>query len=135
MNPKLFMDTNIIIDFIEQRPYEIDSTNKLFRAAEENLVEVYICESTVVNTWYITGLDGQILKLLPLVHLLQTQTRIIERALLSSFKDKEDAVLYFTALENKMDYFITRDEKDFKKHILRDLKTLSPKALVKHLEF
>lgn len=134
MNPKIFLDTNIIIDFIEQRPFEIEATNKLFKAAEENLVEIFICESTVVNTWYITGLDKQILRLLPLVHLLHTQSRIIEKAFLSPFKDKEDAVLYFTAMENKMDCFVTRDAKDFKKHSTSELIAVSPKLAVKQMQ-
>ncbi len=134
MNPKLFLDTNIVIDFIQQRPYEIESTNKLFNAAEENLVELFICESTIVNTWYITGLDKQILRLLPLIHLLQTQARIIEKAFQSTFRDKEDAVLYYTAVENRMNYFISRDKKDFKKYTVQELKVFSPIAIMKMLE-
>ncbi|MEM9895087.1 MAG: hypothetical protein AAF789_01845 [Bacteroidota bacterium] len=37
-------------------------------------------------------------------------------ALKSTFKDKEDAYQYFTALLHNMDYLITRNKKDFQKH-------------------
>lgn len=40
--------------------------------------------------------------------------KIIFQSLDSDFKDKEDGLQYFTALHNKMDFLITRDQKDFK---------------------
>jgi hypothetical protein len=33
----------------------------------------------------------------------------------SDFKDKEDGIQYFTAVENQMDFFITRDKNGFKR--------------------
>ena len=39
---------------------------------------------------------------------------IIEQALCSSFKDFEDAVQYFCAIENGIDIIISRNTKDYK---------------------
>jgi hypothetical protein len=40
--------------------------------------------------------------------------KIIDLSLNSDFKDFEDAIQYFTALENKLEIIITRNLKDFK---------------------
>jgi hypothetical protein len=39
---------------------------------------------------------------------------IIQKALEAGFKDFEDSVQYFTAVENKIDYIITRNVADYK---------------------
>jgi len=39
--------------------------------------------------------------------------KIIDSALISDFRDFEDAIQYYAALEVKSDYFITRNKKDF----------------------
>ena len=59
---------------------------------------------------------------------------IIKKALDSSFKDKEDAILYYGGLHAKMDFFITRDSKDFLNHALVQLPVLAPKALLVKLK-
>ena len=52
------------------------------------------------------------------------------RALESGFTDTEDAVQYYTALENTdIDYFITTNTKDFKKAI-SPLSILTPTAFM-----
>ena len=40
--------------------------------------------------------------------------KILELALASDFKDFEDAIQYYTALENDIDIFLTRNKKDFR---------------------
>lgn len=129
---KLFADTNIIIDLIEQRPHDIASVNKIFKASEENRVEIFVSESVLINALYVTGLDQQLYHLIPLVHLITISRSAFQKALLSSFKDKEDAILYYGALENKMNNFITRNVKDYKKHSVADLPVLSPTEFLKN---
>lgn len=38
---------------------------------------------------------------------------VVMRALQSNFKDKEDALQYYSALNAGVDYFITRNKKDY----------------------
>ena len=40
--------------------------------------------------------------------------KIIDLSLNSDFRDFEDAIQYFTAIENKLEIIITRNLKDFK---------------------
>ena len=45
---------------------------------------------------------------------MPTDDKIIDLALASDFKDFEDAMQYYTALENGLDIVITRNKRDFK---------------------
>lgn len=56
-----------------------------------------------------------LLKIKPLITILPLNDKIIQLALASDFKDFEDAIQYYTALENNITTLITRDLKDFKK--------------------
>jgi cell fate (sporulation/competence/biofilm development) regulator YmcA (YheA/YmcA/DUF963 family) len=49
-----------------------------------------------------------------LVEVSALNDKIVELALVSDFKDFEDAIKYHTALENGVDIIITRNKKDFK---------------------
>ena len=51
-------------------------------------------------------------------------------ALNSKFKDKEDALQYYTALYHGADYFITRNTKDYK-HKTIALPVFSPQEFMK----
>jgi predicted nucleic acid-binding protein len=46
---------------------------------------------------------------------LPLNDKIIQLAIASDFNDFEDAIQYYTALENNITTLITRDLKDFKK--------------------
>ncbi len=124
---KVFADTNILIDFIEQRPFDIENTNLLFLFAQNHQIEIYTSESVITTAYYVTKQASQIEKVLFLLKIICTPTDIIQSAFSSTFKDKEDAILYYGALNAKLDYFITRNEVDFKKHLSKQLPIISVK--------
>jgi hypothetical protein len=59
-----------------------------------------------------------LLKFKVLVEVLPVNDKIIDLSLVSGFKDFEDAIQYYTAIENDMDLILTRNKKDFKNSIL-----------------
>ena len=124
---KVFADTNILIDFIEQRPFDIEYTNRLFLLAQNHELEIYTSESVISTAYYISRQAEQIEKALYLLKIICTPAGILQTAFNSSFKDKEDAILYFGALNAGMNYFLTRNESDFKKHALKQLPVLNVK--------
>jgi predicted nucleic acid-binding protein len=130
MAPKVFIDTNIIIDFLDQRNFDLSSTNQLFTLVEENNIYGFISESVITNTINITGFEERILRLLNIIDVICIETNIIKNAMKSGFKDKEDGILYYGALEKNADYFITRNKKEFIKYSLKQLPVLTPKELM-----
>ena len=55
-----------------------------------------------------------LIKVKLLVKILPLDKKILELALSSDFKDFEDAIRYYTALENKLEIIITRNKKTLK---------------------
>ena len=54
-------------------------------------------------------------KLKTFVKVLPTDERVIEQALNSEFSDFEDAIQYFTSVNNGLKQIITRNTSDYKK--------------------
>jgi predicted nucleic acid-binding protein len=118
---KLFVDTNIVLDLLAQRADFFQEAQELFTRADLNKVELTISALTFANTHYILSKHlkleetRKILnKLKVLVKVAPVDDKIIELALASDFKDFEDAIQYYSALESKAQIIITRNKKDFK---------------------
>jgi predicted nucleic acid-binding protein len=119
---KLFFDNDVIIDIsIKREPFLKDSV-KLFNFVETGKYTGYTSSVVFTNTYYIqkkltdhkTTID--FLKKLRLVlTVLNVDDSILQKALESEFDDFEDAVQYFTAIQNEIDYIITRNTGDYKK--------------------
>ncbi|HEV8080235.1 MAG TPA: PIN domain-containing protein [Chitinophagaceae bacterium] len=127
---KIFTDTNIVIDFLEQRPFELNYVNRIFELAENNEITVFVSESVITNALYLTELNQQIDRLLTIIGIICIDTNTFKSAMKSSFKDKEDGILYYGALHQKIDYFVTRNKKDFLKHSLQQLPVMGAKELI-----
>ena len=89
---KVFADTNIIIDLIEQRYFDLDSIHQIVNLSEAGEIDIYISETVITNALYITKLQGHIEKVLEFTTVLCIGNDIIKKALDSSFKDKEDVI-------------------------------------------
>ncbi len=132
---KLFLDVNIILDFFDSRPFELEETEKIIAGAALRKVELFISESVVTNVLYLSkipDLNYAMERLLQLAIVLPTSNAIIKTALASPFKDKEDAILYYLAVAHKMDVFVTRDAKDFVPFALSQAVVLTPTEVVAH---
>ncbi|KHJ39240.1 putative nucleic acid-binding protein, contains PIN domain [Pedobacter glucosidilyticus] len=119
---KLFVDTNIVIDLLSRREPFFKEAEILFSLADKKQVELSVSSLTFANTSYIIlkQLDAQkaksvLRKLRLILHVLPLDDKIIDLALNDdTFTDFEDAIQYFTAIENQQDLIITRNLKDFK---------------------
>jgi predicted nucleic acid-binding protein len=118
---KLLVDTNIIIDLLSKRAEFFQDAQELFTLADNNEVELYVSALSMANTHYILTKHQKLeearktlLKFKVLVKIALLDDKIVELALISDFKDFEDAIQYHTAIENQLDIIITRNTKDFK---------------------
>jgi predicted nucleic acid-binding protein len=121
MKDKVLVDTNIVIDLLSKRPVFYEPAALLFSLADKNKVELCISSLTFANTFYLIAKDlgrietGRLLsRFKVLVKILPMDDKIIGLALNSEFSDFEDAVQYYTALENGLGVIITRNLRDFK---------------------
>ena len=117
---RLFIDTNIVLDLLEKRTDFFEEAQELFTLADKKRVKLYVSALTIANAHFLLykHLKLEARKVLGkfkvLVDVLPVDDKILELALVSDFKDFEDAIQYYTAIENDVDLIITRNKKDFK---------------------
>ena len=119
---KLFIDTNIVIDLLAEREPFYEDAAKLFSLSDKKMIKLSVSSLTFANTNYLlqktnsASTTKEILrkfKILTLV--LSIDDKIIDLALNDSgFGDFEDAIQYYSAIENSQEILITRNLKDFK---------------------
>ncbi len=119
---KLLVDTNIIIDLLAKREEFYKPAAQLFSLADQKKVELYVCSLSFATAHYILSRQiaeskvREILrKLKVLVNVISLDSKVLDLALNSDFKDFEDAIQYYAAIESRIDIIITRNLKDFRK--------------------
>lgn len=117
---KLFLDTNIVLDLLQYREPWINDTLVLFQLAKDKKIELVVSDITFVDVVYITRknverkkLNSTLIGLKKLVAVVSIGDACIEQALNGDFADFEDAVQYFSAKREQVDYILSRDEKGF----------------------
>ena len=122
----IFLDTNVIIDFLaDRRPFSVTAA-EIFNAALSGNVKIFISSVSYNNIYYILRQSLSHTETIKLLEQLSEMTEIadvtasiIKKSLKSEFKDFEDAIQYNCALTiSKLDFIVTRDSKDFKKSTL-----------------
>jgi predicted nucleic acid-binding protein len=118
---KVLLDTNIVIDLLAKREPFYQSAAKLFSLADKKKVNLFISALSFANVNYVllkqrnSEETKQILRKLKLiVGILNLDEKTIGLALNDNeFRDFEDALQYFSAIENNIEIIITRNLKDF----------------------
>lgn len=125
MSKRIFIDTNVMLDFLGERKPFYEPIAKIATLAEkEKLTMVVSPISFATVNYFLTKFENRKIareklrkfKILCEVCALDEQT--IEKGLNSEIKDFEDALHYFGATESECDIIITRNGKDFKKSLL-----------------
>ena len=117
----LFLDTNIVLDLLAHRMPFYTEAAKLFSLADKGKIKLSISALCLADANYILSKQNsepEVRKILRkfkvLVTVLPPDDKITDLALNSDFRDFEDAIQYFTAIENSQDLIITRNQPDFK---------------------
>ncbi|WP_301922363.1 PIN domain-containing protein [Ferruginibacter sp.] len=108
MTVKVFLNTNIIIDFFDPTRLELQKVVSVISAIENDELESYLSESVLNTAAYIFRKQYSVNSLREILSHLLSFTRIISctndlynRSLSLSGNDIEDAILYQLALEKK----------------------------------
>ena len=117
-----FVDTNILIDLLADRPPFSKFAIELFNRAEKKRVKLYTSSHSIATTHYLLKkyVEENVLRelltsLLEYIEVIAIDLTIIKKSLLSKHKDFEDAIQIFAANTIKdLDFIVTRNLKDFK---------------------
>ncbi len=122
MEYKLFVDSDVVIDFFTDREPHVNPASELFELNEQGILKIYISAVSINNIYYIVRRFLGHNKTIEVVELLTEMTEIIGttkseivQALRNEFSDYEDSVQYSSALTVQgLDAIITRNIKDYK---------------------
>jgi predicted nucleic acid-binding protein len=136
MANKIFVDTNIIIDYVKERNIELDAIKEIMHLAELEKLELFISESTITTCFYVLEKEkinalAVLREICKLVHIIPFSKDILYHPI-EKYKDIEDGLLYFLAAKAKMNYFVTRNVKDFS-FLFPSLPVLSPTNFIKEI--
>ena len=119
----LFIDTDVIIDFlIDRKPFSREAAI-IFTLIEQKKLKGFSSSLTFSNLYYVlrkieshNKVISKLDSLSKMIGILKVEEQTIKNALASGFPDFEDSIQYFSAVDSKkIDVIITRNIRDFKK--------------------
>ena len=118
---RIFLDTNVILDLLGERVPFFDSIAKVATLADQKKITLVVSPLSFTTIAYVLNkyenIESVLTKLRKfkiLCEVCEVDEETIEKGLNSNFRDFEDAVQYFTALQSNSSIIITRNGKDFK---------------------
>lgn len=135
----VFMDTNVVIDFLANRqPFSFDAA-RLFDHAVNGNIKILISAVSYNNTYYVLRQSlpnvttiRLLEELSDLSEIADVTDTVIRQSLKTDFKDYEDAIQYYCALSVPgISFIVTCNTKDFKKS---KLPVLTPAEAIALLE-
>jgi|Laugresp1bdmlbsn_1035097.scaffolds.fasta_scaffold00393_6 predicted nucleic acid-binding protein len=118
---KLFIDTNVLIDFLDKRKPFFNDIAKISTLVEDNQFKLVASSISFVNAFYVLRKKNEnklviesLKRFRVICEVSSIDDLVIDKSLFSDFNDFEDAVQYYSAIHAKCDILITRNEKDFK---------------------
>ena len=133
---KVLIDTDVILDFFfDREPFSAFAT-EVFNLCEEHKINGYTTPVIICNVYYLLRKSARheiiiekIKQLLTIIDIIKIDKEAVLGALNSNFKDFEDALQNFAAVENaEIKIILTRNIKDFKKS---KLAVLTPETYLK----
>jgi len=136
MVPKLFIDSDVVIDFFTDRKPHANPASELFELNERGNIELYLSAVSINNIYYIvrkylghSKTIAVIEELTRMTEIIGTSKKEIIQALKNDFKYFEDSIQYSSALTIKdVKAIVTRNVKDYKNS---EIAVLTPSIYLK----
>jgi predicted nucleic acid-binding protein len=128
---RILIDADVILDFFFDRKPFSEFASTIFSLCEGNKIKGFVTPVTYSNVYYLLRQTAKhekvienLTQLLSITEVLTMNKDSVFQALHSGFKDFEDALQYFSALQDKsIDAIITRNTRDYK---LSEIAVLTP---------
>ena len=133
---KILIDTDVILDFFFDRQPFSDYATEVLNLCAEKEIKGHTTPVIISNVYYLLRKTAKhdiiiekIKQLLNIIEIIEINKNAVLNALNSEFKDFEDALQNFSAIENgEIEIILTRNLKDFKKS---ELAVLTPETYLK----
>jgi predicted nucleic acid-binding protein len=136
MAVKVFLDANILLDYILAREHYRDAEH-VMQLIANGKVDAFITTSVLhITSYWVSKAYGAaetkkvFLSMLEDILVIDTPHNTTLIALHSQINDIEDALQYYAAIHHKLDYFISRDKR-LKRDGLPALPVLTPDEFIR----
>jgi predicted nucleic acid-binding protein len=134
----ILIDSDVILDFFFDREPFSENATQIFSLCESNQIKGFVTPVICSNTYYLlrqTAKHEKVIEklsqLMTIMDVLLMDRDIVMQALISGFKDFEDALQHFTAIKSGfIDVILTRNVKDYTKS---DIGVLTPESYLKSI--
>ena len=134
---KAFFDLNVILDVLQNREPFYEASAQLLAFAETGRLQGFVAPHSLTTLFYLVSKDqspakarATITNLLQFLSVAKIDQSTIEQAMSLSYRDFEDAVQMIAAVQSKVDYFVTRNPKDFQPPMLTVIQPSELLALI-----
>ncbi|MCW7481095.1 type II toxin-antitoxin system VapC family toxin [Leptospira kanakyensis] len=120
MKTHVYLDSDVIIDYLYARDPFFQESLQIFSLIETKEIKASVSSLIIWNIYYILSKyisekkTRELIKdFRSIIDIISVDDKIIDLALNSSMKDFEDSVQFFAAKSKKVKYIITRNKKDY----------------------
>lgn len=121
MSTRLFLDTNVVLDLLAHRLPFYESVAKIATLADQGKVTLVVSALSYSTVNYFLSkyenyeiAQNKLRRFRVISEVSDLNEVIIDKALNANFRDFEDALQYFGAIQAVCGVIITRNAKDFK---------------------
>ena len=118
---RLFVDTNIVLDYLDERPGYVGPARKLMILGFLHELDLFYLLTNGGRASEATEVKRTMQRARQFIRVCSLNEADVDAALDSTWNDFEDACVYQCALKLKADAIITRNRKDFEKSSIRVL--------------
>ncbi len=135
---RVLIDSDVILDsFFDRKPF-VEYSTVILSMCESGKISGFVTPLIFSNVYYLLRRTAKhekviekLAQLLKITKVLQMDRNVIEKALNSKFKDFEDALQNYSAVNNgNIDLILTRNLKDYKKS---ELGVFTPETYIKSI--
>lgn len=137
---KVYIDVNIIVDWATQREPFAKNATILMQLAKNHVFEAYTSPVGMANVFYLLrkeigkSLTYELMKdCQTFMTFIDNSAQSLTQAIADPYRDFEDDLHFYSALENGITAFVTRNPKDFPPD--KNIQILSPEALLYSLGY
>lgn len=138
MKPRLFWDTNVMLDLLAEREPYFEDAEIIASLADKHKIKLFVSALSFSTCAYLLEkihpadtVREKLRKFKILAEISSIDNDIIEKGLNAKFSDFEDALQYFSALNSNCDIIISRNVKDYKSV---DIPVMTPKEFLLSLK-
>ncbi|ASB48864.1 type II toxin-antitoxin system VapC family toxin [Alkalitalea saponilacus] len=138
MKYKLFLDTNVVVDLLGEREPFYESIAKIATLADKGSIQLTVSALTYSTVYYLLSrfedkevVKEKIRKFKIIAKTSDLTDKVISKGLDSKFKDFEDSLQYYCAINAECNVLVTRNWRDFKES---DIPVLTPDEFLASLQ-